>query len=547
VVILKEDNRRLFGEQVNDHIEKLNDLMGFSSGARFSEQTIRKACLATRLLEGSTRMLDLGDWSRTLKAFRELLEQSATAGRCWDEQMSTLVSEILETEEQIVAEILAGELEELARHDQFQGLLKEIECLSSEPREAAAETVSIAPAPAAEPRPAERVSAERASAEPRSAEGEHVPTFTRLIDSLAAARDVFQEFIDKPSRGEKSVRDLEVAFGESEFYMGLAAETMKMLGKGDKPFTAKISCDAVLDGLKDFFGAYLRLRRWNARLATRCSECTLDRENASALAAILIRCIFDICKRNEVRDDLSLAIGVDIRSEGSFLVAKIQDNAPDFLCDSKIDRDDAGAFYRCFREMRDRLAAFGSLLWIEPGGGNEGRFMFTLPRTKGKTEFQIFSASGKRLAVPRHAVDTSIAMNAVTSRRESGGRFVTVSGVRVPVYAMEEIAVVDEFESSGRADRVLVIGRADKRFGLLVDGASRTVECLMEQITEGSWASLAKSILNLGEEEFPIIDAELVLRITSSLQGIEGGPEEAGTYADGGQGSEQEATVPRVG
>lgn len=536
MVILKEDNRRLFGEQVNDHIEKLNDLMGFSSGARFSEQTIRRACLATRLLEGSTRMLDLGDWSRTLKAFRDLLEQSANAGRRWDEQLSTLVSEILETEEQIVAEILAGELEELARHEQFEGLLKEIECLSSEPNEAAAETVTISAAPAAETRPAED----------RSEGAEHVPTFTRLIDSLAATRDMFREFIDKPSRGERSVRDLEVAFGESEFYMGLAGETMKMLGKGNKPFTAKISCDTVLDGLKDFFGAYLRLRRGNARLATRCAECTLDRENASALAAILIRCIFDICRRNEVRDDLSLTIGVDIRSEGSFLIAIIQDNSPDFLCDSEIDRDDAGAFYQCFREVRGRLEGFDSLLWVEPGGGTDGRFMFTLPRTKGKTDFQIFSASGKRLAVPCHAVDTTVGVDAIEPKRDSGGRSVTLSGIRVPVYGMEEIAVVDEFETSGRADRVLVIGRAEKRVGLLIDGAGRTVDCLAEQVTDGSWASLAKSILNLGEEEFPIIDADLVLRIASSLQGIEGGPEEAGTYADGGQVNDQEVTVPRV-
>jgi hypothetical protein len=536
LVILKEDNRRLFGEQVNDHIEKLNDLMGFSSGARFGEQAIRRACLATRLLEGSTRMLDLGDWSRTLKAFRALLEQSAGAGRCWDEQLSTLVSEILETEEQIVAEILAGELEELARHEQFEGLFKEIECLSNEPHETAAETITISAAPAAGARPAED----------RSADEEHVPTFTRLIDSLAAARDMFREFIDKPSRGEKSVRDLEIAFGESEFYMGLAAETMKMLGKGTKPFTAKISCDAVLDGLKDFFGAYLQLRRWNARLATRCAECTLDRENASALAAILIKCIFDVCKRNEVRDDLSLTIGVDIRSEGSFLTAKIQDNSPDFLCDSEIDRDDAGAFYQCFRDVRGRLEEFGSLLWIEPGGGNEGRFMFTLPRTRGKTDFHIFDASGKRLAVPCHAVDTTVGIDAIEPKRESGRQCVTLSGVRVPVYRMEEIAVVDEFEASGRADRVIIIGRAEKRIGLLVDGAGRTIECLAEQVTEGSWASLAKSMLNLGEEEFPIIDADMVLRITSSLQGIEGGPEEAGTYADGGQVNDQEATVPRV-
>lgn len=172
--------------------------------------------------------------------------------------------------------------------------------------------------------------------------------------------------------------------------------------------------------------------------------------------------------------------------------------------------------------------------------------MFTLPRTKGKIEFQIFNASGKRLAVPCHAVDTTVGIETIESKRESGGRFVTLSGVRVPVYAMEEIAVVDEFETSGRSDRVLVIGRAEKRFGLLVDGTSRTVECLMEQVTEGSWASLAKSMLNLGEDEFPVIDADMVLGIGSSLQGIEGGPEEAGTYADSGQGNDQEVTVPRV-
>jgi hypothetical protein len=89
VVILKEENRRLFGEQVNDHIEKLNDLMGLGSGALFNEQVISKACLATRLLEGSTRMLGLDGWSRTLKSFRALMEHSAGSGRCWDEQLSS--------------------------------------------------------------------------------------------------------------------------------------------------------------------------------------------------------------------------------------------------------------------------------------------------------------------------------------------------------------------------------------------------------------------------------------------------------------------------
>jgi hypothetical protein len=426
-------------------------------------------------------------------------------------------------------------LEEVSRHERFDGLLKEIECLATEPSNAGVAQVSLPKAPRVEP----------VHVGEQSENATHVPTFTRLIDSLAAVRSMFQEYIDKPNRVDKVVRELEVAFGESEFFMGLAAETLRRLGKNNKPFTAKISCGVVLDGLKDFFGTYMRLRRWSARLATRCNEFTLDRDNASSLAAILSGCIFDICRRYEARDELSLAIGVDIRSEGSYLVAKIQDNGPDYLGDSEIDRDDAGAFYQCFREVRSRLEGFGSLLWLEPGGGSDGRFMFTLPRMKTKTDYQLFTASGKRFAVASHAIDTTLDLNAVETKRGMGGRHVSMAGARVSVFAIEEIAVVDEFEASGTPDRVLIIGLAEKRVGLLVDGASRTVECLADQVTEGTWASLARSVLHIGEEEFPVIDAGLVLRMASSLQGIEGGPEEAGTYADG-HGVDQEATAPRV-
>lgn len=535
-MILKEENKRLFGEQVNDHIEKLNDLMNLSSGAVVAEQVIRRACLATRLLEGSTRMLDLGAWSRTLKVFRELMEQAAGAGRRWDEHLAQIVSEVLETEEQIVAEILAGEFEEIARSDRFEGLQKEIEVLASEQPAAESGAVTLEKgAPAAASRPAGNPDA-----------AEHVPTFTRLIDSLVVARDMFQNFTEKPNRGEKDVHDLEVAFGESEFFMGLAAESLRRLGRNNRPFTAKISCAIVLDGLKDFFGTYMRLRRWNARLATRCADFTLDREIASSLVTMLIGCIFDICRRYEVRDDLSLTIGVDIRSEGSHLLAKIQDNGPDYLCDSEIDRDDAGVFYQSYREMRSALERYGSLLWIEPGSGSEGRFMFTLPRARSKTDYQVFSVCGKKLAVPCHAVDTTLETSAVQTRRNAGGKHVTVAGSRVSVFTIDEIAVVDEFEEPGRPDRVLVLGLADRRVGLLIDGPARVVDGVADQVTEGSWASLTKSTLHIGEEEYPIIDVECVLRMAGSIQGTEGGPEEAGSYADDGQNGSHELTVPRA-
>ena len=103
---LSENNKLLFNEQVKDHIDKLNGLMTLASGMAIEAGSIRKACLATKLLEGSTSMLGIEPWSGTLTMFRELLDKSSRSNRCWDEQLSQIVSEVLETEEQVIMEIM---------------------------------------------------------------------------------------------------------------------------------------------------------------------------------------------------------------------------------------------------------------------------------------------------------------------------------------------------------------------------------------------------------------------------------------------------------
>jgi len=535
-MILKEENRRLFGEQVNDHIEKLNDLMGLGLGAAFDENGIRRACLATRLLEGSTRMLGLDGWSRTLRMFRELLEKSVSSGRRWDDQLSQIVSEVLETEEQMSAEILAGELEEIARDASFEGLQREIEVISRETPATEAPVVTVSAAPAA--------SSEQPEEEPEIME--RLSTLTRLVDSLVRVREIFHEFLDKPTRAERVVRELEIAFGESEFFMGIIQDMLRRLGKSTKPFVAKISCGTVLDGVKDFFNTCAKMRNWNASLATRSADFTVDRENASALAVILDGCLFDICRRYEVRDEISLTIGVDVKNEGSHLVAKIQDNGPDFLCDTEIDREDVSAFYPGLREARSRLESFGALLWVEPSGGSDGRFKFTLPRTKQATDYHLFTASGARLAMPCHSIDCFLPRDAAERVGESSGLFAVVSGAKIPVFALDEL-ICDENVDSGRChDHILVAGLGERRIGLLVEGVGRRVEGIADQLTEGTWAGLTNSIFNVGEEEFPVIDIGNVLRVASSLQGAEGAPEEAGSYVDCGSGSHEEVTVPRA-
>lgn len=535
MTILKDDTRRLFGEQVNDHIEKLNDLMNLSSGAAVDERVVRRACLATRLLEGSTRMLSFDAWSRTLKSLRELMERAVGSGRHWDEQLSQIVSEVLETEEQLSAEILAGEIEEAGRAERFSGLEREIEVLSTEGEQT----------PVAQPFsiecPQETPGRENADAVDM---GANVSTFSRLIESLERVRDMYMETIDQPG-SEKRLKEIETAYGESEYFMRLAAENLRRLGRGQRAFQAKIASGVVLEGLKDFFGNQAKHRRWNARLATRGNDFTLDGEMASVLASILASCTFDTCKRYEMRDDVALAIGIELRSEGSYLVARVQDNAPDFLSDCEIDRDDAGAFYQCLREVRPRLERAGSIIWIEPGGGNEGRFMFTFPRSRAKIDYLVCSAAGKRFAVARHAVDSTADLASVELASDDGCRAATLSGARVPVFSIDEL-VAEGLEERGAPDRVLFIGAADRRVGLLVEGAGRVFEAVAEQVTEGSWGSIAESVLNIGEDEFPIVDARSVMRAANALLGTEGGPQEPGSYADSDTMREQVTAVPRA-
>ncbi|MCK4351335.1 MAG: hypothetical protein KAX13_10765, partial [Candidatus Krumholzibacteria bacterium] len=80
---MSENNKQLFNEQVQDHIAKLNDLMSMASGATIDDGSMRKAALATKLLEGSTSMLGLDPWSGALSLLRELFNKSCDSRRCW--------------------------------------------------------------------------------------------------------------------------------------------------------------------------------------------------------------------------------------------------------------------------------------------------------------------------------------------------------------------------------------------------------------------------------------------------------------------------------
>ena len=548
MVMLSSENRQLFGEQVNDHIAKLNDLMGFACGQPLDRTPVEKATFAGRLLEGSTRMLGLDEWCSTLTMFRELLERFFSAGRHWDEQVSQIVSEILETEEQAVAEIIADEDGEIDL-THFGGLQQEIERLLSEPianiddppsepgvsreKESAHGEESPFEMPAGDSSAEETVqqNAEAESGESTGCKTNGFATITRLQSSLKKIDDRLEECLSEGNRGDAAVRDLELAIGESEFFMAMLGSMLSRLGDNHKTFRSKVSSSTVMDGLNDFIGIHSRLRNWKTELKTRTDVFSLEREAATDLAVILENCVFDICRMSERSNRRDISVKIDVSSEGSYLTARVFDDASDYLNDSEIDRDDAMAYYHGLLQARGLLRKWGALLWVEPGDGSEDRFRFTFPRTSVITDYHLIDSAGMTFAVPKHSVDNVIDLSSIQIDSDQGGRSVRQGGSRIPVCRIDELAA-DELDAGSEGNHVVILGLAEKRIGILSEGPGRKVEGLIEQVTENDWASLSGRLLHIGEREFPVLDVQLVIDRYSWVQGFEEEMGETGSWVD---------------
>ena len=535
MLALNEENKRLFGEQVGDHVGKLTDLLALQPGTTIDEATIRKVCLSTRLLEGTARMLELDAWSGSLAMFRELVEKAAGNGRHWDEHLSQIVSELVETEEQVVEGILSGDIEPADCTTVFDGIRSETEILLGEnpSGDAADATIRFTPVP-------------ESSAGNVEDGADRFVTIDRLMDCLGSVRERFREHLDHP-QGMDTVKNLELAYGESEFFLGLAGEIIRRLGNRDCPFVARVSSTTVLDGVQDFMRLHGRLHGWKVELDSRSDYFSLEREFASDLAVLLESCVYDICCRYENRDDLELAVAVEITREGSFLSCKIDDNGPDGMIDSEFDTCDALAFYPGLRKVRGIVGGRGGLLWVEPDRGRTARFKFTFPFTDATTDFFIVAAGEREIAVPARVVESIDRLDEERVERRNGRAWLSQAGASMPVVGIDELAG-GELVVGNDEDHVMVIGLAEKRVGVLVRGGASRVEAVREQLTGEDWVSLTRRFLHIGEAEYPVLDPVLVFERVDRLEERTDSIEGSASIAEGGDVERvvEEVAIPRA-
>jgi hypothetical protein len=537
VSLRMNENKQLFAEQIGDHIEKLNDLMVNASGEIVGEDIVQRTCLATRLLEGSTNMLGFETWSRTLGMLRKLLEHSLREGMKWNEQLSQIVSEVLEAEEQVAVEINAGEGGENVVAAAFEGLRREIEALIGESiHEGRPDAFSLRFEPLSED-PATSPAADR--------EGSAV--LDTLIQSLLSARTALEACVKNRDRSDRTIEDLTRAIGESEFLFAIVRDIVSHVAADRCTFVSRVSGSTVLEGLRDFFDVHVRLRGWRAELEVQDDDMMLDGELARALMMILERCLFDTCSMYESREGFELRTRIQIINRGLFLEVRIFDNGPDFLSDTEAENYDAAAFYKGLISARAILKQWGGLLWVEPDMAEGERFRFTLPRSRSTDEYRILEISGLAVAVPSRSIECVIETDDDAITHHNGDRYVRCGGRRVPLYRIDELAG-DQVEFRAVGDRIAVVGLAEERIGIFVSGDGTAVEGIADQLTENGWAELSSRQLHMGEREYPVLDMQLVLGRMDYLKQLDRVPETSGSLPMGEEVEDidTESAVPRV-
>lgn len=513
---ISQENMRLFGKQVEDHIEKLNMLIGVKAGNTLGGEVVQKTVLATKLMEGSARMIGMTEWGAVLSLFRELMENCVKSERIWDDQLSQVVLDMLESEERVVANLYQGDSSQITAGCNFSSLGKEIEFILNE---------------------GERLTQGGDNNKEESEQNEEVfinennqkpgpPVNDRtysimdgLTKSVNSIQDHLSDYLVKSTMREEIVKRLEADFGECEFFVSLISNIVTELGEDGKQFCSRVSSKVVSDGLNDFFAFYQQAEGWKAELKVSSDDFYMDRKLASHLVFILGKCVYGICSRYKNDSELKLSVEVETESKDYYLVVNVKDNAPDFLSDSELDREDAVAFYKGLLEVKNLLEKIGGLLWVEPDGGERARFRFTHLMTRREGEYCIINASGKEVAILSCNVADILDIDQNQIGGDQAEKYVVVNGTKLPFYSLEELAS-EKFGSGSTCDKLVVTGLAERRIGILCGGEIKRDICLEEQLIMEDWCDIADQILHVGEREIPVLDAGKILTRADGLRSL---------------------------
>ncbi len=107
-------------------------------------------------------------------------------------------------------------------------------------------------------------------------------------------------------------------------------------------------------------------------------------------------------------------------------------------------------------------------------------------------------------------------------------RVLDIDGMSVPVFSMAEL-IDSQMSEDESEDRVVILGLADRRIGILMRGEIEHISVNPIQISSNENGLIVRGILNIDDDEIPVLDtvdlmnrSEYLRRYEMSLEDVEG-------------------------
>ncbi len=489
------DSRSLFAKQVRSQCETLCELLACPTGTPIPEAALERCKVGIRMLAGSMLVVDLEDWSRLLRAVESLLAVHGERNLPWDERLAQVIFELIEKEE-LLASCHERDGEEGARASisiqEVEALIAGVGALREE-----FETMEIVPV-----------------VEPADPSPEHERLGNVARELSAACERVLAaigaEGFQSRASESGAIEDLRRSLGTIEFYARATDRIIASVEEGVVPPRCDLAPLAI--ALEDF--ASELVRGSGRELVIRLHADGMEMEPALLPSAyrILHAMTADIFERC---DEARIEIDIEVADRHGALHWKVRDNGETFLSDSRLDHEDQLAFYPGLRYVVRTLKEHHGTLSVEPGGGREARFEFSLPASTQAESLVVWEQSGRMFVARAAQVVRVVPVSAELRRESSYGEYVLVDGRKVPLIKLDVLFPDAPLGGS----HVVVLGALEKNVAFYVPGEGTHNDGVVLGDSIPVWKGIPHDVARVDGRRVPLLDAEDVLRGYLSITG----------------------------
>lgn len=498
----------LFSTQISEQIVRLRALSRNQDGPSEAHLVdLRRAIMATRLLAGSSRILQLDALQSFLEELLLWLQSVEQSTQPLNTTQSLILESVVELEESLMIHLDEVEQETGADLSPFQSQIDDLLTLIRHNTESLEGAIADAEA-------SEETAPTPAPDEPAVAGPEG---FDALVESweqaVAAAR--------APEEIEGLTAALEPGLGRLRALLIRLRAKAESLDAAFDP--APMAEGLVRAGKADddpLFGPAVKVLRESTGSLGMALEVDVYGDSGVIAAAlrerlgeILSHLVVDVVDSFDALDDpgdRTLHVGFAVREDAGRALIEVADDAPRVHGGSILGDPDHLAVLQGLRRARTLLDQTPGLVRLSEGDDDGRRFVLSVPLDPARPRFRVIAFEGARVAVPASLVDEVIDASGLLYETDESGESVERDGRSVP---LADLAFFVGALVPARSPNpcIAVIGSVEKRVGIGCQDEGRVVEIGDLVDAPAGWDAVSYGAITVDGEAIPVLDVKRLL------------------------------------